>query len=162
MKVFVSHQKADSDLAASVAARLWTAHQIDCYLDLIDPALNQNGEDLADHVRKQLGTCHQLLAVVSPATKASWWVPWEIGVATEKNFPLATYAGGSAELPEYLRKWPYLRNQAELDLYARASKAAELTVIRQKTATRNDAFARASGTQEFYRTLRTSLAQVRR
>ncbi|WP_122780289.1 toll/interleukin-1 receptor domain-containing protein, partial [Pseudomonas viridiflava] len=113
MKIFLSHQQTDSLLALRIQGHLKNNQDIDCYLDVIDPKFN-NGEDIAAHVRRELDRCTQLLAVVSDATKGSWWVPWEIGVATEKDFPLATF-GGDIELPEYLKKWPYLRSISDLD-----------------------------------------------
>jgi hypothetical protein len=124
IKVFISHQQSDSARATLIAKRLRSLHQIESYLDVIDPAIAKSGEALTEYVRLQLGRCTQLLAVVSAATKASWWVPWEIGVATEKDFPLATF-GGDTTLPEYLHKWPVLKSDRDLDSYAAASKAAE-------------------------------------
>lgn len=158
LKVFLSHQTADTALAARLAHRLLTVHQMASYLDVIDPGI-KTGEDLAGHVRSELGKCTQLLAVVSPATQASWWVPWEIGVAAEKDYPLATYGGGDAELPEYLRKWPYLRSDADLDRYAQASKAASAEISRSRTANLNESVSRVRGAREFYRVLRASLRQ---
>ncbi|MFZ6681947.1 toll/interleukin-1 receptor domain-containing protein [Undibacterium sp. Tian12W] len=158
MKIFISHQRVDSDLALSLSYRLLTTHCIPTYLDVIDPAVSSTGDALADHVKDELGKCTQLLAVVSEATQASWWVPWEIGIATEKDFPLATYAGGYASIPEYLRKWPYLRSTSDLDLYATASKTAakEFETKRGFVA---EATARSRSTKEFYRVLRGSLGQ---
>ena len=75
-----------------------------------------------------------------------------------QNFPLATYSGGSALPPEYLRKWPYLRTFADLDLYAAASKTAAQTVTR-RSATLNEETARVQSTQRFYSDLRKSLGQ---
>lgn len=158
MKVFVSHQRADSQLASTVAHRLQAYHHIECYLDLIDPEASKTGDKLGEYLRVQMGLCTQLLAVVSQNTKASWWVPWEIGISTEKDQPIATYAGDNTTLPEYLRKWPYLRSQAELDEYARVSKATEQSYIREKSF-RTEASARHSSTQQFYRDLRTRLGQ---
>jgi hypothetical protein len=158
MKVFISHQRADSLLAGNVAQRLKTYHQIDSYLDLIDPEASKTGDKLGEHLREQLGLCTQLLAVVSQNTKTSWWVPWEIGISTEKDQPIATYAGDNTTLPEYLRKWPYLRTHAELDEYARVSKAAEQTFTREKSF-KVEARARQSSTQQFYRELRARLGQ---
>ncbi|RDJ05078.1 toll/interleukin-1 receptor domain-containing protein [Rhizobium grahamii] len=158
MRVFISHKSDDSALAAVLGHRLKSNHGIEFYLDLIDRELEKNGEDLASHLRAQLGKCTQLLAVISEKTKGSWWVPWEIGVATEKNYPLATYAGGSALPPEYLRKWPYLRSHSDLDLYAAASKTANQTVTR-RSATLNEETARVQSTKQFYSVLRKSLGQ---
>jgi hypothetical protein len=124
MKVFISHQRADTAAAEHVARRLYSHHGISSYLDVIDPYVNGSAESLADHIRTEMGKCTQLLAVVSHATLASQWVPWEVGVATEKNFPLATYTGTYTPPPEFLKKWPYLRSDTDLDAYARASIGA--------------------------------------
>lgn len=159
IKVFLSHQSADSVTATYVARRLKDYHQIESYLDVIDPYINRRGEDLAAHIRAQMSRCTQLLAVVSDATKASQWVPWEIGVATEKDYPLATYSAAFALPPEFLRKWPYLRTDADIDLYARTSKAAELTFNRKRSTTFSDAAARPTATGEFFSALRAGLGQ---
>lgn len=156
-KIFISHQAADSVLAANIAKRLRIYHNLETYLDLIDPGI-RNGEDLAAHIQAEMGKCTQLLAVVSESTRASWWVPWEIGVATEKDFPLATYADGPTLPPEYLRKWPYLRSEADLDRYANASTAADYS-FRQKRATLNESVARSRSTKEFFVSLRRDLGQ---
>lgn len=156
IKVFISHKQVDAPQAKYIADRLKNVHQIDSYLDVIDSVINKTGEALADYIREQLGRCTQLLAVVSPATKDSWWVPWEIGVATEKDYPLATY-GGSATLPEFLQKWPVLKNDQHLDLYAQASKAGDRAFQGKRLL--NEALAHRSGTQEFFRTLRGALGQ---
>lgn len=159
IKVFLSHQSADSLTAAHVAKRLKERHGIDCYLDLIDPYINRRGEDLAAHIQREMGRCTQLLAVVSEATKGSQWVPWEIGVATEKAYPLATFSAGSALPPEFLRKWPYLRSDLDIDQYARASKTAERTFVHRRSTNFDAGTARATSTGEFFATLRAGLGQ---
>jgi MTH538 TIR-like domain (DUF1863) len=125
---------------------------------VIDPEASRTGDKLGEYLRAQMGLCTQLLAVVSRNTKSSWWVPWEIGISTEKDQPIATYAGDNTPLPEYLRKWPYLRSQAELDEYARVSKATEQTFTLEKSF-KTEARARQSSTQTFYRDLRARLGQ---
>jgi hypothetical protein len=157
-KIFISHQSRDSVLATSLATRLKVNHGLECYLDVIDPGIKR-GEDLAAHIQAELTKCTQLLAVVSEATRTSWWVPWEIGVATEKDYPLATYSSGTELPPEYLRKWPYLRTMGELDLYAAASKAADSSFVVQKRANLNEETARVRSTRTFYADLRKSLGQ---
>jgi hypothetical protein len=96
------------------------------------------------------------MAVVSTNTKGSWWVPWEIGIATEKDYPIATYAGDNITLPEYLKKWPYLATFSDLDTYATASKSADSTFRQRKTYI-TESEARRAGTREFYRSLRAAL-----
>jgi len=160
MKVFISHQKADSILAGKISAYLKVHHQIDSYLDLIDPNASQAGDQLGEYLRNEMGKCTQLMAVVSENTKGSWWVPWEIGVATEKDHPIATFAGDNTVLPEYLKKWPYLKTESNLDAYARASKLALSEYNRRKSYSFESAESRQnSSTQEFYRSIRASLGQ---
>ena len=161
MKVFVSHQKADSSLASKIAGHLKYKHQIDCYLDLVDPNASQTGDELGEYLRNEMGQCTQLMAVVSANTKGSWWVPWEIGVATEKDFPIVTFSGDNTSLPEYLKKWPYLKTEQDLNSYAIASKAAKQQYNAKKRSpySFDSANAQHSSTQEFYRTIRAKLGQ---
>lgn len=119
MRIFISHQKADESKALVVAASLRALGHT-CYLDTIDPFLAKNGDDLADHIRTELGKCDCLLAVVSAATKQSSWVPWEVGVATEKDFPLGTYLTDNSEPLEFMKKWPVLRTSGHLAVFGNA------------------------------------------
>ncbi|MBY0567354.1 MAG: toll/interleukin-1 receptor domain-containing protein [Hyphomonadaceae bacterium] len=160
LRVFISHQQADSVLAKSVAGHLSDVHGIACYLDVIDPHVAGTGPMIGEYVRAQLDACDQLLAVVSASTKQSWWVPWEIGIATEKNQPIATYAGDSTPLPEYLIKWPYLQSRIDLDSYAAASKQANSTLRQKRAQQLNESVARRDSTSEFYRVLRSRLGQT--
>ncbi len=159
MKVFISHQKSDSELAGKISYHLKYNHQIDCYLDLVDPNASQAGDELGEHLRNEMGKCTQLLAVVSEKTKGSWWVPWEIGVATEKDHPIATFSGDNTILPEYLKKWPYLKTESDLDAYARASKSANRQFNLRKSQYVTESVAKHSSTQDFYHILRSSLGQ---
>lgn len=158
MKVFISHQSADTAVAHRIANRLQNRHGIGYYLDVIDPFMNGKGEDLATHIRKEMGKCTQLLAVISYNTLASQWVPWEIGVATEKDFPLATYSDATTLPPEFLRRWPYLRNEAELDQYAAASQTAD-SVLGMESYSTSLSERRSLATRSFYTSLRTRLGQ---
>lgn len=157
MKVFISHQQADSAVAGLIATRLRLMHEIDSYLDLIDTNIAKTGDQLGDYLRDQMGKCDQLMAVVSSSTKESWWVPWEIGIATEKDYPLATFAGDSTRLPEYLRKWPYLTSMNHVDEYARVSKRARDARLRKSYLSESQA--KKVSTSEFFRDLRAALGQ---
>ena len=158
MKIFISHQRADSDLAMEIAGRLRSPHGIDVYLDVYDPDATTTGDALGDHIRTQLGLCQQLLAVVSARTAASWWVPWEIGIATEKERPIATYSRESTALPVYLKKWPYLSSIAALDKYAAVvKKTSETTELRK--AYLAEANVRKDIVGDHYRRLRAALGQ---
>ena len=157
VRVFVSHKKEDAEQASAISAHL-IANGLTTYLDVIDTQLGKSGPDLADYIRNQMDKCTQLLAVISAQTQASWWVPWEIGVATEKERFLASFVSGNATVPEYLTKWPYLRTRADLDVYVRESKRAELLVETQIQKCYRTA-ARSKGFRSFHTSLKASLGQ---
>ena len=157
MKIFLSHKQQDQSLALHVQQRLETKHQIACYLDVIDLALERKGEDLAAYLRAQMAHCTHLIAVVSPATKQSSWVPWEVGVATERDMPLATYSDGTRPL-EFLEKWPYMMTMLQLDAYAVATKNAE-QIFENRSRTATASVARSEATKQFYVRVRAALNQ---
>jgi hypothetical protein len=98
------------------------------------------------------------MAVVSANTKESWWVPWEIGIATEKDYPISTYAAGNCDLPSYLKKWPYLKSEADLDIYVKISRSAERELaVKQSYLT--ESVARSMATKAFHQSLRRALGQ---
>jgi hypothetical protein len=99
------------------------------------------------------------MAVVSQRTKDSWWVPWEIGIATEKEFPISTYAGEQCELPTYLKKWPYLTNLTHVDLWVDASREADRHVERTRSLRESAGEIRTRATREFYTRVRRTLGQ---
>jgi hypothetical protein len=158
IKVFLSHKNEDSDVAGAIAYRLKTHHQIDVYLDVIDRNLEKTGPDLADYIRAEMEKCTQLLAVISAKTSESQWVPWEIGVATEKERPLASFVNPPASVPEFLRKWPYLQSQLDVDRYAAVSKSTH--IVKQDSARRtNDSIARRTAFRDFHTSLKAQLGQ---
>ncbi len=167
MKVFISHKKEDADKAREIASRLHMFHSIDSYLDVIDPLIGRfEGPELAEHVLQQMETCDSLLAVVSRNTASSQWVPWEIGIATEKGFPLATFADGVTLLPEFLQKWPYLTSNAELDKYAnrvtQLGPGARTAILKRSYSAENFKTLNASARKtasDFYRDLRRDLGR---
>lgn len=157
--VFIAHKNEDTVLAGQVAFRLQRFHQVGVYIDVIDPHSGKAGEELGDYLRGVMSDCTQLLAVVSEKTKESWWVPWEIGVATEKSYPVATYSPSGAAIPLYLKKWPYLRSLNELDIYAEVSKIAD-RVYQDKRRFMEKTAARRTASQDFYTRIRARLGQI--
>jgi hypothetical protein len=159
IKVFVSHKREDAQIAGQVAARL-QFNGLDTYLDVIDDALAKDGPELADHIRARMSSCTQLLAVVTRATQQSWWVPWEIGVATEKGHFLASFVAQQIDLPSYLVKWPYLRTITDVDLYAQESKRAESRLAKSlHTRDFAEGTTRAAAARDFHRVLKSALRQ---
>lgn len=118
MKVFISHQQKDAVAAKTVYDTL-RYNGVEAYLDLLDSALLKDGRQLTSHIVSKIGESTDVIAVVSDNTKESWWVPFEIGVATDKPRPIATYICGWVSLPEYLDFWPQLRTPSDINAYVR-------------------------------------------
>ena len=162
-KVFISHKNSDQGIAKQVAERV-RRNGLDCYLDSVDPALAKDGPGLADYLLRQMSGCQQLIAVVSSETAKSWWVPWEIGVGSEKRFRMATFARTLIVLPSYLEKWPRLQTQEDVDLYCEYSKRSDRSIhaARARVLTETARMsAEGSGARSFHRDLRTALARSR-
>lgn len=157
MKVFISHHSSDSVKAREIATHLQTRHGVSSYLDVVDPYIGRRGEDLVDHLKTQMGTCDHLIAVISINTKASQWVPWEIGVATEKDYPLAAYSEMLSDMPEFLAAWPRLRSMRDVDLYVGASRSAQNTKMAKRNVGATLSDAQSAGRRAFYNELRSKL-----
>ncbi|WP_341234081.1 toll/interleukin-1 receptor domain-containing protein [uncultured Sulfitobacter sp.] len=158
-KVFVSHKNTDSLLAERVARRV-RANGLETYLDTVDDALLKDGPDLADHLLRRMNECQQLIAVVSSTTKDSWWVPWEIGVGSEKGFRMASFSETYVILPSYLEKWPALHTDQHIDLYCQYSKQTETVMNRRmREALTEDrrVQVRKSEALDFHKQLRAAL-----
>lgn len=154
-RVFISHKNTDSGLAEAVAKRV-RINGMDTYLDTVDDALVRDGPELADLLLERMGQCNQLIAVVSEQTKDSWWVPWEIGVGSEKDFRMASFSRSYVSLPSYLKKWPELHSDQDIDLYCQFSKRADRELsLNMQSAYTESARKRVtkSGTREFHQSL---------
>ena len=110
--VFVSHKSNDAPKAVHIAERI-SMNGLSAWVDVADPTV-KDGPDLADYIRRVLQSSRSLLALVTSATKESWWVPFEIGIAFEKEKLLASY-GNRVNLPTFLYKWPNVQSDTELD-----------------------------------------------
>ena len=115
MPVFLSHKREDTVLTLSVA-RYLQSKQVKCYVDAFDLSL-QTTDDITKHLMSRVRACSHLMAVVSSYTMSSWWVPFEIGVATELDRRITTYKLSAVNLPDFLSKWPVLSSQADLDKF---------------------------------------------
>src|SRR5436309_531795 len=118
MPVFIAYQRCDRALALAVSRRLRERHGIETFVDVLDPDLANGAADVTAAILAGLARCSHLLAVLSTTSCRSWWVPFEIGVATHARRRIASVAGpdlSRADLPEYLTSWPILRRPSDLD-----------------------------------------------
>jgi hypothetical protein len=115
MPVFPSHKREDTAEALYIGRYLRDRGVI-CYIDVMDPTIATT-EDLTQLLRSRVRTCTHLMAVVSANTERSWWVPFEIGVASELERRITTFRTALVSLPDYLTKWPILSTTQDLDRF---------------------------------------------
>lgn len=159
MKIFISHKKEDELTALNVVDTLKTAG-VDAYLDLLDNIIANNGEKLTKHIREKLHECTDVIVILSTNTKKSWWVPFEIGMATEKDMPIANYLLSQETLPDYLTYWPRLKNRDDVLKYVEIRNKVSKQIVLEKTLNQGY-YQRADGgmseTQKFYSELKKHL-----
>lgn len=127
--VFLSHRSSDKPTARLVAQVL-SELDIDYYLDEDDVEL-QVAQKYGDHVAVvrciEDGLAHSshLLGIITPKTKGSWWVPFEIGAARAHSYRLRGEEPGKrlayivensvTDLPEFMGVSTLLSAESEFE-----------------------------------------------
>lgn len=155
MKVFISHKNADAPVALRISNAL-KALSVEAYLDLLDDSITGKGEELTKHIKKKLNECTDILVVLSESTKTSWWVPFEIGMAAQKDLPTVNYLQTGLLLPDYLSYWPRIKTEADLAKYVLARNKVRQEVLNEQRSGRFNASLQ-SETQRFYNELKLQI-----
>jgi|APTNR8051073442_1049403.scaffolds.fasta_scaffold02545_4 hypothetical protein len=116
MPVFISHKREDTEMCLRIAQYL-KQREIVVYLDALDAGL-QTTDDITARLMDCINRSTHLLSVVSSYTAASWWVPFEIGVASMSNRRITTFELERVLLPDFLSKWPILKSGDDLKDFA--------------------------------------------
>jgi hypothetical protein len=121
--LFLSHRLADSAVTCQIARYMDFIGQR-YYFDEDDEFLSEllscghsNDRALVEAIDCGLKHSTHLLAILSARTMGSWWVPYEIGAARARGYPIAHLLLPSIKpemLPEYLRLYPQLWTPEEL------------------------------------------------
>ena len=105
-RVFISHQKNDSDAARAIADYLQDAG-IDVYFDQYDSSINRSDpQSVVSAIKRGIENSSHMLVLFSPNTYGSMWVPWEIGYAYNSPVTLGVLrmkGVAKDQLPEYLK-----------------------------------------------------------
>ncbi len=116
--IFISHKKEDKGKALGLEKYL-KERDIDSYVDVLDSEINPTNvtERIVDNLRR---TTH-LIVIFSEHTTKSMWVPFELGVAYERDSGIGVLKWADSEqskiiLPEYLNEFPVM-NQSDIDKY---------------------------------------------
>jgi len=117
--IFISHKKEDKNKALDIHCYL-KEKNVNSYIDVLDPSITY--ENVAQRIIEQLRKATHLIVVFSEHTKGSMWVPFELGVAYERNNGIGIYlwpdsAYSPIYLPEYLNEFPIMENWNDLDKY---------------------------------------------
>lgn len=105
-RVFISHQKKDSDIANKIADYLLDAG-IDIYFDQFDKSIDRsNPQSVVTAIQRGIENSSHMLVLFSNNTFGSMWVPWEIGYAYRSPVALGVLrlkGVAKDKLPEYLK-----------------------------------------------------------
>lgn len=113
--VFLSHSSKDNDILPGVI-HILEAHGGKVYADVRDPALNNSDfTETAAHLRLAVRNCMKFVLLVTPRTKDSKWIPWELGLGDGANKDPNVALFPSAE-NSYEQSWS---EQEYLGLYQR-------------------------------------------
>lgn len=119
--VFISYQKKDRDSAIKVAEYLQGAG-IDVYIDIYDTELriqhqNNNPKEVTKAICNGINNSSHMLALISPETMYSTWVPFEIGYGYDKTDLGVLCLKGIpiGKLPEYVRTAKIVRDIYDLN-----------------------------------------------
>lgn len=125
MKVFISHQRADKTEAEKVAKYL-KACKIDVYFDKYDRELQQawstgNPNGVVQAIKNGVASSTHMIALVSPNTLRSEWVPFEIGYGYDSLTVMALTLKGikTADIPDYIKIVPIIRDIYDIDKFAK-------------------------------------------
>ncbi len=119
--VFISYQKKDREAAIKVAEYLQGAG-IDVYIDVYDSELriqhqNDNPKEVTKAICNGINNSSHMLALISPDTMYSTWVPFEIGYGYDKTDLGVLCLKGipKGKLPEYVRTAKIVRDIYDLN-----------------------------------------------
>ncbi len=124
--VFVSHTTKDDALAEEVAKCIRSVG-LSAWVDSDYLAASHDGPGMASKIQEAISRSYSLLAIVTNATSASWWVPFEIGVAWDRKKYLSTYGDPRVALPSFLAAWPHVKDREGLRSWCETIKSKKAT-----------------------------------
>ena len=130
--------------------------KVECYLYLRDNSITENGKALTDHIRANLNDCTDIIVVMSNITRFSQWVPFEVGMAAQKDMPTATFLKEYVSLPDFLQYWPRLKRPSDIRKYVSVRKEVDQEYRNYRSIFENSAYKKTK-TERFYDVLKQQL-----
>lgn len=115
--IFISHQKDDENTALELKKQI-EAKEIFCYLASTDDMIKGDPGYLGYHIESEMSGCRALIVIISKNTVQSWWVPFEIGLASGKGLYIGCLLKEEVELPSYLKQCKIFRELTEATNWA--------------------------------------------
>ncbi len=113
--VFLSHSSKDKELLPAVI-HILESHGARVYVDVNDPGIPAVvSTETAQRLRNAIQRCAKFVLFVTPNSRDSHWIPWELGLADGTNSPKNVALFPSAETATET-KWA---EQEYLGLYKR-------------------------------------------
>ncbi len=155
MSVFISHRHSDNNIAYKISFEL-KRYKVDSTIIDIDEEISD--AEITKIILNMVNKCTHLIAIISDNTEGSWWVPFEIGVATQGEKRITSFDISSITLPGYLTNWPIITNYDELKHFANKC-FQDNTFLRENIFDERIASARIQTAAEFHRSLKADLGQ---
>ena len=128
IQIFISHKKEDKGKAIKISNYIEKNFGFSTYVDVLDDEIEEY-ENVTERIVSQLRESTHLLVIFSEYTKDYMWVPFELGVAYEREEGIGVYIWPNNydsfrehELPEYLEEFPKIKTEEHLDEYLRLIK----------------------------------------
>ena len=128
-RVFISYTRKDEEEALRVGEKIERQTNLTVWIDILDDLIVGDHVGLITHITETIKKCAGFVAVVSPETKNSWWVPGEFFIAQDNGTIIGTYLTANPyteNLPSYMKGWPIMVDKEDLLAWAK-------TVERGKT-----------------------------
>ena len=135
-RLFISHRKDDDDRARDVSA-LAQAEGFQVWLDVLDSGLQRaarastgtppDTQAIAEFIEMALLNCTHVIALITPRTPGTYWVPYEYGRAKDSSLhslQAACWIDHDVTYePEYLELGVKTRSDAEIRAWLRSELA---------------------------------------
>ena len=129
--VFISHKREDGDAAIAAADTLQKVG-VDVWLDVNEldaksPTTVEEHRKPTEAIETGLRNSSHLLALITPRTQASWWVPYEIGTSRALGRQLAFFLHKNVSLSSYMYLGDWIDDQETFYTWAeKLSRTPEL------------------------------------
>jgi hypothetical protein len=149
--IFISHKEKDADKAHGLSKYL-TAQNVENYVDVLDDQISSG--DITLNIVDKLRKASHLIVIYSEHTEKSMWVPFELGVAYERNNGIGVALWPDKEdakidTPEYLDEFPLMKTKSDIDKYI-AVYTSDMQVVGMESLNESRNFSKSATTETNY------------